>query len=158
MKKLAILVALCLISVQAMAAPTYTASSTEKYRDAQGNSKIRVQGTIAFDSAYNCNASTKICGEAINLSNIGLSSLDQITIEPTFANNVGVAGGVVIFKYHPVGKVDDGVTGLESPNIRMYINGNITAGGPAFSSGPLVSAPSYDLSALTAVPFSAIGS
>jgi hypothetical protein len=156
-KVLGILVALCLISSQAFAAPVYTVTSTEKYRDVQGNNKIRVQGTIAFDSAYNCNATTKVCGEAITPAVLGLSSISRMSISPDFATAVGVAGGLVFFRYHTEGFTDNGVAGLEGPNVRMYIYGNITAGGLPFASGPLVSSPSYNLSALTAVPFEAIG-
>lgn len=162
MKKiLSILALLVLVSSQAFAI-TYTVSSREEFTDTKGNSKVRIYGTIAFDSAYPCNSSTKICGEVFLPTQIGLSTINQVMIDPTFATNVGTAGGVFLLRYHSTGSAAAGVaseTGSVSySNIRGYIAGNTTAGGPAFSSGPLVSMPSYDLSALTAVPFEAIGS
>lgn len=151
MKKIFAMVAvLSLICSQAFAV-TYTVNSTEKFRDAQGNNKIRVQGTIAFDSAYPCNATTSRCGESIEAANLGMSLIDQMTIDPTHST---VANGVLLFRYFPLGKRADAGDGTNGPNIRAYYGSQGVAG---ITGGALVSAPSYDLSALTAVPFSAIG-
>jgi len=155
MKKLAaILMALCLISSQAFAV-TYTVSSTERFRDDQGNNKIRVQGTIAFDSAYPCNTTTGQCGESIEATNLGMNSISQMNIDPTVST---VAGGLLIFKYSPTGLRADGGAGSLGPNIRAYYSQIVSSGATGTNQGALVSAPSYDLSLLTAVPFNAIGS
>lgn len=147
MKKMfAIVMALCLISSQAFAI-TYTVSSTEKFRDSQGNNKIRVQGTIDFDSVYPCNTTTGRCGEDLLPSHIGLDSISQIVIDPRVSST---AGGLLLFKYHPTGLSGSGGT---SGNIRAYYagaNGSSNVGG-------FVSAPTYDLSALTSSPFMAVG-
>lgn len=150
MKKLAAFVmALCLISSQAFAV-TYTVTSTEKYRDVDGNNKIRVQGTIAFDSAYNCDSTTGQCGEAIQPSQLGMASISRMAIDPAMSP---VAGGVLVMKYHATGLRPTGGAGDDGANIRAYYTKSVSAVGNA----ALVSAPSYNLALITALPFEAIG-
>lgn len=161
MKKiLSVLALLVLISSQAFAI-TYTVNSREKFTDTDGNAKVRVYGTIAFDSSYPCNSSTKICGEVFLPTQIGLSAITQVIIDPPVATGVGASGGLFFVRYHATGSAAAGVaseTGSTSyPNIRAYYTQASPSNG-AVINGPLVSMPSYDLSALTAVPFLAIGS
>jgi hypothetical protein len=161
MKKiLSILALLVLVSSQAFAI-TYTVSSREDFTNAKGESKVRVYGTIAMDSSYPCNSTTKICGEVFLPAQIGMSAINQVLIDPPYSNVVGAAGGVFFLRYHATGSAaanvasEAGVTSY--PNIRAYYTQAVPSNGPVIN-GPLVSMPSYDLSALTAVPFEAIGS
>lgn len=152
MKKLAAFVmALCLISSQAFAV-TYTVTSTEKYRDVNGDNQIRVKGTIAFDSAYPCNTTTGQCGENIEATNLGMETIDQMVIDPSFST---VAAGLLLFKYHATGLRAKAGSQTDGPNIRAYYS---TQGVSGVTGSAFVSAPSYNLALLTAVPFVAYGS
>lgn len=161
MKKfLALLVVMLMVfSSSAFAAITITPTTKQCYEDTSGNSYCRVNGTIAMDSTYYCNSTTKICGYRFTAAQIGLKSITRFLPVMTHATNVGGSGGVVTWVYHSEGKVDAVGSSTETANIRAYYYAGPTASqsGGGLSAGPLVSAPSYDFSALTAVPFEVIG-
>ncbi len=149
----------------AASAATLTVSSRERYTDDAGTSQVRVKGTIAFSSTYRCvTGATGPCGAAILPAQLGMTTIQQMVIEPSVAVNVGqnANGTLLFFKYHRLGNVDPQIAGIapySGPNIRAYYwNISTAASGTlgATSTG-LTSAPSYDLSDLTAVPFEAIG-
>jgi len=128
---------------------SYSVTSREDYRDRLGNSKSRVYGTIAFDSDYPCNTTTGRCGENFDQSQIGLLSIDMMTFETLHST---VAGGALILKYHATGLSGDGST---FGNIRAYYTQVPSAADT--TAAAFVSAPTYDLSLVTAHPFLAVG-
>lgn len=140
---------------------TVTITSRQRYEDKDGVAYERVLGTLAMDANYNCNATSKQCGYRFTPTMIGISNIRKLDIEPQLSTVVGqpAQGAVVLFKYHREGLVSNGVTGLETANIRAYYWGNSTANasGATISAGGLISTPSYDFSGLTAVPFEAVG-
>ena len=154
MKKfIAFLLVALLLAPVAFAASTATPTIVSKqcYEDSQGVSYCRVLGTLAFDSTYGCNSTTQRCGASFLSYQIGLSSIKRMAIEPANASNVGASGGFVQWSYTATGTAGNGLTGA----VRAMV---ATVGGAAVGSmGPLVSAASYDFSALTSVPFEAVG-
>ncbi len=156
MKKILAILVLTLFVGQAAFAFTPTVTSRQRYEDSQGTTYERVLGNLAFDTAYPCNSSTTICGESLLPNQLGLASVTKMTIENEVATAVGAGqGGLIVFKYHKSGKGAGATTGssIEGGNVRAYVESNLGAN----FSGPLVSMASYDLSALTAVPFEAVG-
>src|SRR5512137_1620708 len=81
-KQIAILMVLMLVASSAFAAMVPTVTSRQRYEAADGTTYERVLGTLAFDSAYHCFATTKICGEPLNLTNLGLSAISRFAIDP----------------------------------------------------------------------------
>lgn len=154
MKKfLAIFIVMLLVSSQAFAALVPTVTSRQRYEDSNGTTYERVLGTLAFDSTYPCNTSTGICGEPLPSTKLGLSSVKRMAIDPAMST---VAGGVLIMKYHSAGLSGvGGDTAADQPNVRAYYTGLPSATNT--TAAALVSAASYDLSLLTAVPFEAVG-
>lgn len=144
----ALLLALCF--TESAHAITYTVSSQESFTDDFGNSKRRVSGTIAWDSNYPCNTTTGRCGEDLIPSQIGLTSIDSLDIG--MVNAPGATGGALFFKYHSAGVSGSGGTG---GNIRAYYTSQGVAG---VTAAAFISAPTYDLSAVTSSPFKAVGS
>ena len=140
----ALLVFTC-FAVDALAV-TYTVTSREEYTDVLGNQKKRVIGTIAFDSDYPCNTTTGRCGEYLVPNQIGMTSIDILSVHAN--ETVGNASneGIFSWAYHPNGTAGNGSAGA----LRAYYDDGTGIGNA-------VSAPTYDLAALDAVPFMAIG-
>jgi hypothetical protein len=154
MKKfLAVLLVALLIAPCAFAASSATPTVVTKqcYEDSQGVSYCRVIGTLAFDSTYGCATALNRCGASLDNTLLGLSSIKKIYISPANASNVGSGGGEIIFGYKATDTAGNGRTGA----IRAYVSSTAIGGGASVA--PLVSAASYDFSALTAVPFEAVG-
>lgn len=156
MKKFIALISLSLlVSQSAYASLVPTIESRDRYEDAEGVTYERVVGTLAFDSAYPGNSTTLIYGEPLPVSKLGLASVSKMNVDTAYAQNVGAAGGFILFRYAAA----EGTQGTPSggvsyaPSVRGYYSG----GNGSLTAGPLVSLPSYDLSALTAVPFEAVG-
>lgn len=100
------------------------ARATQK---SQFGSKTTVRGTIAFDASYPTN------GELLLLSQIGLSSVDQMKLFPYKG---------YVFEWDNTNK-----------KIKVYYGDNNNA-----SDGPLVEVPNTtDISTLDLVPFEAVG-
>lgn len=161
MKKiLAILLLAACFSEAAFAASggnaTATVNSRQRYEDSNGTTYERILGTLSMDANYNCSATNNVCGYKLVPSRFGVSSISKIDFEPQFSNVVGATGSVVFFKYHREGKVDNGVTGLETANIRAYYTKPVISDGKIVNVG-LISTPSYDFSGLTSVPFELVG-
>jgi hypothetical protein len=150
MKKVfALLLALMLVASVAYAAPVYTVTSRDRYTDDLGVDVVRVRGTIAMDSTYGNNTTTARVGYALSPATIGMKSISQMRIEPSWAANVS-GGTVISFRYTTAGKASDGTSNGSIRGYYTALASGVTAGGFA-------SLPSYDLSDLTAVPFEAIG-
>lgn len=159
MKKfLALLTALVLLgSGLANASLQPTVNSRQRYEDASGTTYERVIGTLAFDSTYPGNSTTLIYGEPFPPKVIGLSSIAKMNIDSPYAQNVGPAGGTISFKYSAAECTVNTLGGCAyAPNVRGFYN-RATATSTGTTDAPAVSLPSYDLSALTAVPFEAVG-
>ena len=157
MKKICILALAFLVLMQAVgfAALVPTITSRQRYTDDAGNERMLVVGTLAFDSTYPCNNTTGQCGEALPPSKMGLETVDAMFIEPYYSAS---AAGVLLFRYLPHG-TPPGATDVDQPNVRAYYWGKVGGGATSgLTAGAFVSSPTYDLSALTAVPFLAVGS
>ena len=152
MKKfIAILLVALLVAPVAFAASTATPTVVSKmcYEDSQGTSYCRVLGTLAFDSAYGSNVTTGRIGASFTPNQIGLASIKRMAIEASNVSNVGASGGYIVWHYAPTATAGNGVTGA--------IRAMVAQSGSNLTVAPLVSAASYDFSALTAVPFEAVG-
>ena len=146
------LLALVLMSSQAFAI-TYTVNSREDFLDSDGDSKVRIYGTIAFDSSYPYNATTNLGGEVLLPTQIGLSAINQLVVDPIYVRSMGSSGSIAIVRYHSSLEASLATT---TSGIRVYSSmpNGITQ---SSLSGGIITVATYDLSALTAVPFLAIG-
>lgn len=156
-KIFAILALTMFIGHSAFATLQPTVTSRQRYEAQDGTTYERVIGTLAFDSTYPGNSTTLIYGEALPPTILGLASIRKMNIEPTYAQNVGVTGGTIFFKYSATECTQNPLGGcLYGSNVRAFYS-RATATSTGVTDAPLVSLPSYDLSALTAVPFEAVG-
>jgi len=130
-----------------------TVISKQCYEDASGTSYCRVIGTLAFDSTYGCDSTTSRCGASLDNTLLGLSSIKKMYIEPTFSASVGTSGGTIVWNYTSTGVAGNGLIGAIIANVAQARTSSTATSTVA----PLVSAASYDFSALSAVPFEAIG-
>jgi len=148
-------IAIALLMVFALAVPAhavvYTVSDTIREKNDQGDDFKRVYGTIAFDSDYPCNNTTGRCGEVLTPSQIGMNTITQLFIDGDVDTG---AIGYFVFKYHAAGLSGSGST---TSVIRAYIPSMGEGDTATTIQAPMASAPTYDLSALIAVPFQAIG-
>jgi len=153
MKKLFTL-AIALLMVFGLAVPvyaiTYTVDNTVRENDDLGTTIKTVLGTIAFDSDYPCDNSvggTSQCGEDLSPTQLGMTTIAQMFIE---SEHIEGAASLMSFDYDATFLTGSGGTG----GIRANFS-DVSAGSGASASYPSV--PTYDLSALTAIPYLAIG-
>lgn len=144
MKKfLAILLVMVLLAPCAFAKVTVTTNSETFYENSKGVSMKRIVGTIAMGSTYTCNGAS--CGEPFSpQGKLGLSSI-YTWISP-FVYSTTAASYVIAIAQNYVSGARDASSGADGRLILVGVSG---AG--------LTSSVSGDYSALTAVPFEAIG-